>query len=325
MKVAFRRAFTLIELLVVIAIIGILIALLLPAVQAAREAARCLQCANHLKQLGLGCLNHAETHGYLPTGGWGWGWAGDPDRGFTKKQPSGWLYNILPFVELEDLHEMGSGGNANWQHGKHRAATVVAFFHCPSRRAAVAYPYVISPNYYNIARPSVLGHSDYSACSGGGQSPTWWKGPASLSIADNMREAQWQGYAGTSDDATGVIYRRSMTPLSQISDGTSCTYLVGEEYHNPDYYYSGQINWDDQGWDLGYDWDNNRLTGSSYKPAQDRPGYNHGNAFGSVHWSSFHMVFCDGSVHAINYNIASEIHARLGNRKDGKVIDGGSF
>ncbi len=233
MKVAHKPAFTLIELLVVIAIIGILIALLLPAVQAAREAARMLQCANHLKQLGLGCLNHADAHGHLPTAGWGWGWAGEPDRGFTKKQPSGWHYNILPFIELEGLHQMGSGGAAYWEQGKQRVATVVAIFHCPSRRAAVAYPYVIGPDYYNIRRPSMLGHSDYSACSGGGDSPRWQKGPGTLSAGDNMSEAQWQAYAGTSDDATGVIYRRSMTQLSHITDGTSCTYLVGEEYLSP--------------------------------------------------------------------------------------------
>ena len=104
-----KRAFTLVELLVVVTIIGILIALLLPAVQAAREAARMAQCLNHLKQLGLGCLNHESTNKRLPTGGWVWFWHGDPDRGFDRRQPGAWIYNILPFIEQQPLRDMGAG------------------------------------------------------------------------------------------------------------------------------------------------------------------------------------------------------------------------
>jgi prepilin-type N-terminal cleavage/methylation domain-containing protein len=108
-----RRGFTLVELLVVIAIIGILVALLLPAIQAAREAARRTQCTNHLKQLSLGMIQHAETHGHLPTAGWLGSWVGDPDRGFDERQPGGWIYNILPFIEEQQVHDMGIGLNAN--------------------------------------------------------------------------------------------------------------------------------------------------------------------------------------------------------------------
>ena len=74
------KAFTIVELLVVMAIIGMLIALLLPAVQAIRESARRLQCRNNLKQLGLGVLQHVDAHQQYPTGGWGWSWVGDADR-----------------------------------------------------------------------------------------------------------------------------------------------------------------------------------------------------------------------------------------------------
>src|ERR1700731_3723614 len=89
-----RRGFTLVELLVVITIIGILISLLMPAVQAAREAARKNTCANNLRSFGQAAATHENSNNFFPTGGWGTSWIGDPDRGFTMKQPGGWIYNL---------------------------------------------------------------------------------------------------------------------------------------------------------------------------------------------------------------------------------------
>ena len=69
------------------------------------------QCKNNLKQLALGAMNHHDAHRFFPTGGWGWFWVGDPDRGFGKEQPGGWVYNILPYIEEGTLHDRGKDGD----------------------------------------------------------------------------------------------------------------------------------------------------------------------------------------------------------------------
>ena len=106
-----RGAFTLVELLVVITIIGILIGLLLPAVQNARERGRQAQCTNNLRQLTLGATQHETAHGYYPTGGWTSSWSGNPNFGTGQSQPGGWTYNILPHIEHQAEHDLGLTSN----------------------------------------------------------------------------------------------------------------------------------------------------------------------------------------------------------------------
>src|SRR5690242_9991349 len=133
------RAFTLVELLVVIAIIGILVALLLPAVQAAREAARRAECQNHLKQIGIAFLNHENARKILPGAGWSCFYVGDPLWGSGRSQPGGWMYQILPYVEEQALYDLpGDGDKTNILAQQNKGAftmqqTPVATFNCPSR------------------------------------------------------------------------------------------------------------------------------------------------------------------------------------------------
>jgi type II secretory pathway pseudopilin PulG len=313
-----------VELLVVITIIAILIALLLPAVQAAREAARQLQCKNNLKQLSLGCLNHEQLHRYLPAGGWGWGWAGDPQRGNDKRQPGGWIYNVLPFIELQALHDLGSNGDIA---ARTRIATMpLSGLICPTRRTVVLYPYVHGSPYTNLNRPSSVARSDYVGNGGEiGAADCTVFGPSTLAEGDGWTDDYWRTTFTAGDgNATGATFwLRSMCKIIDITDGVSNTYLCGEKYVGPDWYAAGTSGGDDQGWDLGFDFDVNRFVtnASGFWPRQDQAGYDSYFAFGSAHSTGFQMAFCDGSAQMISFSIGMETHRRLGNRKDGKVVD----
>jgi prepilin-type N-terminal cleavage/methylation domain-containing protein len=328
--------FTLVELLVVITIIGILIALLLPAVQAAREAARRTQCSNNLKQLGLGCQGHENARGVYPSAGWGWKWSGDPDRGFEKRQPGGWIFNILPYIEQAPLHDLGLNGNAAGRNCC--VATAVPTFICPTRRQPIVSP-AITPNFFYNIDPTKQARTDYAGCAGG-TAFSVGGGPESLDAGEAMSDADWlkpssptppsgfpNGQIGT---ATGVILRRGRCDVASITDGTSCTYLAGDRYLNPDGYATG-LDWDDQGWATGYDTSVIRFTANDASngetsipadvaPRQDRPAYPGSYCFGSAHAVAFNMVFCDGSVRSINYSISPITHLRLGSRNDGQPV-----
>jgi prepilin-type N-terminal cleavage/methylation domain-containing protein/prepilin-type processing-associated H-X9-DG protein len=345
-----KTGFTLVELLVVITIIGILIALLLPAVQAAREAARRAQCGNNLKQIGLGALQHEQANGFFPGGGWGWYWVGDPDRGIGKNQPGGWVYQILPYIEQQQLFDLGANGQADLQPtpaaklaaAAQQEATPLSMMNCPTRRASIVFGtvYFGSGGFtaHNAANSMVIARTDYNMCAGD-QYYGWiiW-GPDTIAqgnqwTAGNLWPVMEAGNfpSSTSTPATGISYLRSVVTMADVSDGTSNTYMVGEKYLNADAYFDGSDPADNESMYAGMDNDTHRTTycpvplPSDYvpdhTPMQDVPGLTNLCTFGSAHANSCNMCMCDGSVRSIGYTIDPETHRRLGNRRDGLTID----
>lgn len=320
------RGFTLVELLVVISIIGILMMLLVSGAQRSLEAARRMKCKNNLYQIGRGALAHLQRHGHYPSSGWGYKWTGDPDRGFGASQPGGWIYNLLPFIEMENLHQLGKGLSAA---EKRRAlaeqkATPVALFICPSRRRAIAYPAVETS--YNADQPSVLAKTDYAA--NGGTVRILGSGPADMGCLQTYPNCKWNhSDEWLAEHFNGISSERSEVREAHVSgDGTSNTYFAGEKYLNPNKYYTGDDGADNNSMYQGNDWDVNRWGNADLPPRRDTPGYDTmSSRFGSPHTAGFHVVMCDGSVHTIGYAIDPQIHELLANRKDRQPIPGDAW
>lgn len=313
-----NAGFTLIELLVVIAIIGILIALLLPAVQSAREAARRIQCGNNLKQLSLAAIQHEEQYGWYPTGGWSKRWIGLPDRGPGENQPGGWVYNVLPFVEQANLYKLGGSDAANADHLKknaRRLQTAVSMFNCPSRRGQVNF--TNSRHFLHSDPVTEVARNDY-AFNGGHRIILHEDGPDTLQDADTF---EWPDLS----QATGISYQRSRVRHRDIVDGTSNTYMVAEKHLRRDRYTTGDDHGDNESMYSGDDRDLLRYTGgeldTSMRPLSDAfASGREGFVFGSAHTQGFQAALCDGSVRFIQFGISQQIHSRLGNRSDGKVV-----
>jgi prepilin-type N-terminal cleavage/methylation domain-containing protein len=355
MKRPFARplhGFTLVELLVVIAIIGVLVALLLPAVQAAREAARRSECQNHLKQIGLAILNHESAIGALPSGGWGYAWTGDPDSGTGERQPGGWGFGALQYMEAGSVFSIGKGmpTAAKRQALMLQLSTPMPTFYCPSRRGPVV-SYGGDEDVRNATRPPgfMYAKTDYAA-NGGTYSPnesnpiSWYDGPPLTCLQTYPNCGSWNGSIVNPDTGyqagaisryfNGAIVPRFPIKLKQIEDGTSNTLLLGEKYVNTQFYdvdlgYTVNSCSDNNPAFNGYDWDNIRWTktgipasAAAYTPAQDHPVLDKGcsQRFGSAHTSGFNSVSCDGSVMNISYDIDPIAYHFLGSRRDGGSV-----
>lgn len=327
-----RSGVTLVELLVMVAIIGLLLGLLLPAVQSAREAGRRTRCLGNLRQIALACLGHEAAHGFLPTGGWGGAWVGDPDRGFGQRQPGGWAFNSLPYLEETALHDAGVGitdAEAKADTIMTRLTTPVAIFTCPTRRPPATWPFAAGKNSRPlnlvavpvdaVRRPAAVARGDYAANMGSGTFPAnrYRSGgsPATAAEGDVMADSAWQLAYGPPPD--GLVFRRSRVRLKDITDGTTGTYLVGEKYIDLAKLATGESDDDDQCLYSGHDRDVLRV--GLGPPLQDRPGFEPTSiSFGSSHSSGCGMATADGSVAVVAYEIDPLVHRARASRNDGR-------
>src|SRR6516164_70264 len=227
-----RQGFTLIELLVVIAIIGVLIALLLPAVQQVRESANRTTCANNLKQIGMAFHNHHDVLGYFPDGGEYWDPFGSP-RDWEDTTPLmsphqnwGWAYQILPFIEQANVWENPSDQLVR--------SSLMKLYFCPTRRL----PMLVYDSRYGDS--AMLD----SAGNGG------------LDYTEPIAGSPGNGRNGTVVRRPGANPERSASVRldANIPDGSSNTLLLGEKRMHTNFLGTSQPD-DDQGYVAGWDQD----------------------------------------------------------------------
>lgn len=327
--------FTLVELLIVVAVVGVLVALILPAVQSAREAARRTQCINNIKQLSLGLLSHHDTHNHFPYGGWGSNWGGVPGRGSGIDQPGSWIYSVLPEIGEEPLHQLGLGatGEEAKRLYSQRVQTPLPIFNCPTRGRVGLWPTTFDPLNINrtpkpYAEVDTMARSDY-AINGGVILYASITGPESLDPA--VIRKYWTGYAGQ-PQRYGVSQWQWGARMRQIIDGASNTYLIGEKLVLSKNYFDGSCLGDNESMYNGYGVDMHRHSGSltlhvgygrdrvdgAMRPYRDSDHWhrNPGYAFGSPHESGAIMSKCDGSVEVATYDIDWLLYLRNGHRCD---------
>lgn len=299
MRTPARIAFTLIELLVVIAIIGVLIALLLPAVQRVRESANRVTCSNNLKQMGLGCQMHQDVHGILPDGGGGW-WsarskAADGSPLVAPKQEWGWAYQLLPYIEQESLWKNASDTFI--------AAQPIRLYFCPSRRPTMFW---VMPGVQSGMPNGPRGQLDYAGNGGtDGDFPNGSYGHNGLIVRRTEVVAPFLGLS---------------VSLARVTDGLSNTMLIAERNVNVARL-GDSSQWDENnGYVDGFDWD--AIRWGYQPPAPDRHDDTYYDTrFGSSHTAGINAVLGDGSVRLIRFTISPETFKRLCARDDGLPVD----
>jgi len=321
-----KNAFTLVELLVVIAIIGILIALLLPAVQAAREAARRMQCSNNLKQVGLGMHNYHGAHNTLPPGGYSCCWAS-------------WPVFVMPYVELQteyDMYEFDGtyGANQYWTPVNARVVERrYAAYTCPSDVAADSVAdNIFGDNFrFPVRHNYVVNYGNTGFVSGTNYNPNGAAKSVGAGIEFGGAPFTSSGYTGI--DALTYKFR-------DLSDGLSNTLMASEVIQGHGRDLRGLIWYSLSGGFTTYNTPNSALpdgvingpycvdtadnalnppcisTNSLSRPIQQ--------AARSRHPGIVNAVMCDGAVQAINDDIDEFIWQAMSTSKGGEVLDGPS-
>ncbi len=335
-----RRAFTLVELLVVIAIIGVLVALLLPAVQAAREAARRSSCSNNLKQQGIALHNFHDTFNRLPPGcATDMQPFGTNPAGTANGWGSSWMVYILPQVEQGALYDKllfnGSSGHTHAGNLSYFNNVVVKGYVCPS---STTTPRLIARNSVNIAR------ADYVGIAGAVDSADFF--PAAYPWTDGTEKV---GTYGISSGA-GTFFHNSQINMAAMTDGTSNTVIVGEQSTMmKDSTGTNQVGWNAGGpfgWTMGF---GSSTSGSSVAADNRSPNCttlrykinykktdmaaagdcaNKGicndtsvnSPLISNHPAGVMVLLGDASVRLLSDNTALDVLGRLAVRNDGHVV-----
>jgi prepilin-type N-terminal cleavage/methylation domain-containing protein/prepilin-type processing-associated H-X9-DG protein len=325
------QGFTLVELLVVIAIIGILVALLLPAVQAARESARRSQCQNNLKQLGVALQNYHGIHNVFPSNShWSTGTnikvCRDTVTVKKEDRKGSALLKLMPYLEESVITErLNFDGDIiqQFQDDPQIQGAYLAFLRCPSDE----YPRLSDGQHTPNRKPQATTNYGPSV----GAQKTFWFGNSCPNPPGN--------FFGNGDDlspcshlanATSGIFSRIIWAASipQIPDGTSHTIAMGEVLPNCNFELIRYGWWDSQVWYVNTSPPINYDSCTATDPPWPTPqtcatffNWNTSAGFKSRHPGGAQFALADGSVHFISENIDYRNYQRLGDRRDGESVE----
>jgi prepilin-type N-terminal cleavage/methylation domain-containing protein/prepilin-type processing-associated H-X9-DG protein len=346
-----RSAFTLIELLVVLAIIGVLVGLLLPAVQKVRETASRLKCANNLKQLGLALHNYHDVRGSFPPG------ISTSDGDMSHGDHTGFSL-LLPFIEQDNTYKLFNYASPWWEPSNYQAvAAIVPLYFCPSNRTQGWLDLTLIAAYWNTPLPPRVATLDYALNRGAN---------GAIFRDESRMPSNVRGVFGIRPFITSPGVR-----LLEITDGTSNTFAIGDAAGGNPFYlarnpanpsqpaindYTGQPAVIEQSWSaasvtqksqpyygsvfavtaqygLAPDPRDEPMNSRLVMPTVwdgDNTGFNAKgldsiSGFRSLHPGGCNFLFCDGSVHFVRQELRADVYRALSTLAGGEVIPGDAY